>query len=183
MLLHAGTNDIGATPDAAQQLDNLIDKILSRCPDAVVMVAAIIHRANPAGDALTVNYNVEVRKIVQDRRDVRGQHVFLVDQYAAILPGDLIDGLHPSPTGYDKMAEAWRLALDQVKSIGWIGDPITGTGGPTAKDPCTGKLFWNPFGELLNGAGLGNDFYPGQACSNRLACFPTLLLPLLTPHP
>ena len=167
MLLHAGTNDIGVTPDAAQQLDSLIEKILSRCPDAVVMLAAIIHRANPAGDALTVNYNVEVRKIVEDRRDVRGQHVYLVDQYAAILPGDLIDGLHPSPAGYDKMAEAWRLALDQVISTGWIGDPVTGAGGPGAKEPCTGKLFWNPFGELLNGAGLGDDFYPGQVCSDK----------------
>ncbi|CAO1598290.1 hypothetical protein XANCAGTX0491_002060 [Xanthoria calcicola] len=166
VLLHAGTNDIGVTPDAAQQLDNLVEKILARCPDAVVMVAAIIHRANPADDALTVKFNVEVRKIVQDRRDVRGQHVYLVDQYAAILPGDLIDGLHPSPAGYDKMAEAWRLALDQVVSTGWIGDPVTGIGGPGAKDPCTGKLFWNPFGELLNGAGLGSDFYPGQMCRN-----------------
>lgn len=167
MLLHAGTNDIGVTPDAAQQLDNLIEKILSRCPDAAVMVAAIIHRGNPAEDTLTVNYNVEVRKIVQDRRDARGQHVYLVDQYAAILSDDLIDGLHPSPAGYDKMAETWRLALDQVKNTGWIGDPITGTGGPRAKERCIGKLFWNPFGELLNGAGLGNDLYPGQVCSDK----------------
>lgn len=131
------------------------------------MVAAIIHRGVPADNALTADYNAEVRKIVQTRRDVGGQHVYLVDQYTAIGPDDLIDKLHPSPAGYDKMAEVWRLALRQVDSLGWIGDPVNGIGGPVAKEPCTGKLFWNPFGELLNGAGLGNDFYPGQVCSNR----------------
>ncbi|KAL8847788.1 MAG: hypothetical protein Q9221_007187 [Calogaya cf. arnoldii] len=158
VLLHAGTNDVGATSDAPQQLDNLVDKILTQYPDAVVMLAAIIHRDDPVTDKLTAEYNVEVGKIVQRRRDV-GQHVFLVDQYAAIVPGnDIVDGIHPSPSGYDKMAEVWLLAIEQVNGLGWIKDPVPGSGGgPATEAPCTGRLFWNPFGELLNGAGLGQD--------------------------
>ncbi|KAL8838559.1 MAG: hypothetical protein Q9176_004956 [Flavoplaca citrina] len=130
VLLHAGTNDIGVTPDAPQQLSNLIDKVLSVCPDAVVMVAAIIHREDPGADQMTAEYNVEVRDNVQSRRDKAGQHVYPVDQYAAIVPGDdIIDGIHPSPAGYDKMAEVWRSAIQQVDSMGWISDPVPGIGG------------------------------------------------------
>ena len=130
VLLHAGTNDIGVTPGATQQLSHLVDKVLSVCPDAVVMVAAIIHREDPGADQKTAEYNTEVGNNVQSRRDKAGQHVYLVDQYAAILPGDdIIDGLHPSPAGYDKMAEVWRLAVQQVASMGWIRDPVPGIGG------------------------------------------------------
>ncbi|KAI4182509.1 MAG: hypothetical protein LQ346_006572 [Caloplaca aetnensis] len=157
VLLHAGTNDIGVSPNAPQQLDNLIDKILSQCPDAVVLVASIIHRGDPTIDATTAEYNVEVGKIVQNHQLIMGHHVYLVDQYTAIGPDDLTDKIHPTPAGYDKMAEVWRLAIQQVISMGWITDPVPRTGGPGSNDFCTGKLFWNPFGELLNGAGLGPD--------------------------
>lgn len=154
VLLHAGTNDVGATPDAPQQLANLVDKILSQCPDATVLVATIIHRGDADIDAKTVDYNNEVRKVVDARQ---GQHVYLVDQYSAILSGDLIDRIHPTPAGYDKMAEVWRTAIHQVIGLGWIQDPVAGTQGPGTKQICTDTLFWNPFGELLSGGGLGAD--------------------------
>ncbi|KAL9035495.1 MAG: hypothetical protein Q9180_004832, partial [Flavoplaca navasiana] len=103
--------------------------ILAGCPDAVVMVAAIIHREDAGVDRRTAEYNAEIRN-AQSRRDKAGQHVYLVDQYAAIVPGDdIIDGIHPSPAGYDKMAEVWRLAIQQVDSMGWISDPVPGIGG------------------------------------------------------
>lgn len=154
MLLHAGTNDVGVTPDAPQQLTKLVDKILSQCPDATVLVATIMHRGDADIDAKTIDYNNEVRKIVDARQ---GQHVYLVDQYSAILPGDPVDRIHPTPAGYDKMAEVWSTAIQQVIGMGLIQDPVAGTGGPGMRQTCTGTLFWNPFGELLNGGALGAD--------------------------
>ncbi|KAL8671615.1 MAG: hypothetical protein Q9168_003888 [Polycauliona sp. 1 TL-2023] len=169
VLLHAGTNDIGVTSNPAQQLSDLIDKILSRCPDAVVMVAAVIHRKDSAdAEAKSVAYNDQIRSLVQDRRGSKGQHVFLVDQHSSIGPDDLADNLHPSPSGYDKMAEVWRMAIQEVNTLGWITDPVAGTGAPTKQEQCTGKLFWNQYGELLNGAGLGQDLYPGQPDSHAV---------------
>ncbi|KAL8709701.1 MAG: hypothetical protein Q9220_005641 [cf. Caloplaca sp. 1 TL-2023] len=162
VLLLAGTNDLGVTTNAPQQLDDLIGKIRQQCPDAAILVSTLIHRGDPSYNSQAVTFNNQLQGLVQTRRN-SGQHVFLVDQYTAITTDLLVnDGIHPNPTGYDKMADVWNTALQQVDSLGWIGTPVPGTGGPSTKQPCTGKLFWNPFGPLLNGAGLGKDFYPNE---------------------
>ena len=176
VLLHAGTNNMGS--DAEQQaakglLGDLVDKIANRLPDAVVMVARIIHRT-PATNAPTptLNYNNDILDIVQSRAS-SGKKVFLVDQYTSIVVSDLSDGLHPTPAGYTKMADVWNLALMQMNAVhpSWITDPVPGdspSGGGLTRQPCTGKLFWYPLsGDLANGAGLGKDFYPGQTCDPK----------------
>ncbi|KAL8948177.1 MAG: hypothetical protein Q9222_005610 [Ikaeria aurantiellina] len=159
--LLAGTNDLGVTTNAPQQLADLIDKIHQRCPDAAILVSNLIHRGDPSYNSQAVTFNNQLQSLVQSRRN-SGQHIFLVDQYTAITADLLVDKVHPTPAGYDKMADVWNTALQQVDSLGWIGTPVPGTGGPGTKQPCTGKVFWNPFGELLNGAGLGKDFYPND---------------------
>jgi len=51
--------------------------------------------------------------------------VHLVDMHSAVTTGDLIDGIHPTATGYDKMAATWFGALQSVS--GSIGTPGTST--------------------------------------------------------
>ncbi|KAI9784407.1 MAG: hypothetical protein M1835_003593 [Candelina submexicana] len=165
VLVHAGTNDMGSDADAngaGDRLGSLIDKIIEKCPDAAILVARIIHNGDDASNARTKNYNNDVDDVVRKRAG-DGKHVYLVDQYDSIDTGD-IDTLHPYQTGYDTMGDVWNQALQQVNSFGWIKDPVAGTGGPTSKDTCKGELFWNPYGELLDGAGLGQDFFGGVAC-------------------
>ena len=159
---------MGSDADAAAapgKLSSLVDKIVSKCPDAAVMVARIIHSGTDDADRTrrTKDFDDAIYGIVQSRA-ANGNHVYLVDQYTSIVPTDLTDSLHPNPAGYAKMGDVWNLALKQVNSMGWINDPVPGTGGPSTKQICTGKLFWNPFGQLANGAGLGKDFYPGRVC-------------------
>ncbi|WP_374226721.1 ricin-type beta-trefoil lectin domain protein [Micromonospora sp. WMMB482] len=55
-----------------------------------------------------------------------GKRVHLVDQYSALATADLIDGIHPTATGYDKMAAVWYRALQAVP--GSIGTPGGGGG-------------------------------------------------------
>ena len=168
ILLHAGTNDMGSDADASGasgRLANLIDKLVSKCPDAAILVARIIHSSgSDAGRvARTESFNNEVSGIVQSRRS-GGKHVYLVDQYAAITSSDLQDGLHPSAAGYSEMGDVWNQALRQVNNLGWINDPVPGTGGPGTKQKCSGKLFWYGVGQIANGAGLGKGFYTGRKC-------------------
>ncbi|MFC4531060.1 lectin, partial [Sphaerisporangium dianthi] len=58
-----------------------------------------------------------------------GKHVHLVDMHAALTTADLIDGIHPTSGGYDKMAATWYNALLSVP--GTIGQPGGGTPTPT----------------------------------------------------
>lgn len=154
-----GDANAAAAPD---KLASLVDKIVSKCPDAAVMVARIIHADpnDPDRNRRTFDFKYAIYGMVQSRAN-NGKHFYLIDQYTSIVASDLTDGLHPNPAGYAKMGDVWNLALKQVNSMGWINDPVPGTGGPSTKQICNGKLFWSPSGQLANGAGLGKDFYPG----------------------
>ena len=63
-----------------------------------------------------------------------GKHVHLVDMHSALTTADLIDGIHPNASGYDKMAAVWYNALRAVPgSIGSpAATPTTSTAPPTA---------------------------------------------------
>lgn len=64
VLLHAGTNDMGKPTDpttAPQRLANLIDQILSTCPDATVLVALIIPSLDPTIQSRINTYNPAVK--------------------------------------------------------------------------------------------------------------------------
>ncbi|SEF37598.1 GDSL-like Lipase/Acylhydrolase family protein [Amycolatopsis pretoriensis] len=124
VLLHIGTNDILQNHDtgsAPARLSGLIDHITATAPDAEVFVATIIPLADPGQESAARTFNSAVPGIVQSNRNA-GKHVHLVDMHAALTTGDLIDGVHPTATGYDKMAATWFGALRSVPgSIGSAG--------------------------------------------------------------
>jgi hypothetical protein len=125
VLLHIGTNDVLQNYNVAGapgRLSTLIDHITAAVPSADVFVATIIPLANSGQEAAARTFNAALPGIVQSK----GQRVHLVDMHAALTTADLIDGVHPTAGGYDKMAATWYAALRSVQ--GSIGDPVTGTG-------------------------------------------------------
>jgi lysophospholipase L1-like esterase len=127
VLLHIGTNDVLQNYDvsrAPDRLSGLVDRITGTAPDAEVFVATITPLAGDAREAAVRTFNAAVPGIVQRNRNA-GKHVHLVDMHAALTTAELIDGVHPTAAGYDKMAAAWFAALKSVP--GSIGTP-----GPTA---------------------------------------------------
>ena len=125
VLLHIGTNDIlqNYNPGGAPgRLSTLLDHIKSAAPSADVFVATLIPLANSGQEAAARTFNAALPGIVSGK----GSRFHLVDMHAALTTGDLIDGVHPTAGGYDKMAATWYAALRSV--AGTIGDPATGTG-------------------------------------------------------
>ncbi|MFF5114325.1 ricin-type beta-trefoil lectin domain protein [Streptosporangium sp. NPDC000509] len=126
VLLHIGTNDILQNYNVAgapQRLSNLIDRITATVPDADVFVATIIPLSNSGQAAAARTFNAAIPGIVQNKVN-SGKRVHLVDMYSKLATSDLIDGIHPTAGGYDKMAAAWYAALQSVSgSIGQPGDP------------------------------------------------------------
>jgi lysophospholipase L1-like esterase len=123
VLLHIGTNDIlqnynvSTAPD---RLSALIDHITTTVPGAEVFVAQITPLANSGQDAAARTFNAAIPGIVQSKVNA-GKHVHLVDMHSALTTADLVDGVHPTAGGYDKMAAVWYSALQSVS--GSIGAP------------------------------------------------------------
>jgi lysophospholipase L1-like esterase len=130
VLLHIGTNDVlqNYNPAGAPgRLSTLIDRITTTAPSAEVFVATIIPLSNAGQESVARTYNAAIPGIVQSKVNA-GKHVHLVDMHAALTTADLIDGIHPTSGGYDKMAAAWYRALLSVPgSIGTGGGSTSST--------------------------------------------------------
>ncbi|MFD8500690.1 ricin-type beta-trefoil lectin domain protein [Amycolatopsis sp. NPDC059657] len=126
VLLHIGTNDILQNVDVARapaRLSGLIDRITATAPEAEVFVAQLTPLSGDARESAVRTYNSAIPGIVRSKQNA-GKHVHLVDMHAALTTADLIDGVHPTATGYDKMAATWFTALRSVPgSIGTPGTP------------------------------------------------------------
>ncbi|MEU4155209.1 ricin-type beta-trefoil lectin domain protein [Actinoplanes sp. NPDC026670] len=146
VLLHIGTNDILQNYNvsgAPNRLSTLIDRITTTAPSADVFVATIIPLANSGQENAARTFNAAIPGIVQSK----GSRVHLVDMHAALTTADLIDGVHPTANGYDKMAATWYSALRSVP--GSIGDPGTGNALVSA---ASGRCLDVPGSSTANGA-------------------------------
>jgi lysophospholipase L1-like esterase len=128
VLLHIGTNDILQNSNvggAPGRLSTLVDHITATVPNAEVFVATIIPLANSGQESAVRTFNATIPGMVQGKVNA-GKHVHLVDMHAVLTAADLIDGIHPTAAGYDKMAATWYSALRSVP--GSIGEPTAPSG-------------------------------------------------------
>ncbi len=142
VLLHIGTNDILQNynvSSAPSRLSALVDRITMAAPSADVFVATIIPLASAGQQAAARTFNSAIPGIVQGKKN-SGKRVHLVDMHSALTTADLIDGVHPTAGGYDKMAAVWYSALRSVP--GTIGE-VTGT-------PANGALVGGASGRCLD---------------------------------
>jgi lysophospholipase L1-like esterase len=147
VLLHLGTNDILQNYDVAGapgRLSALLDHIKAAAPAADVFVATLIPLANSGQESAARTFNAALPGIVSGK----GSRFHLVDMHSALTAADLIDGVHPTAGGYDKMAATWYAALRSVP--GSIGDPATGSGGALA-GAASGRCLDVPGGATANG--------------------------------
>lgn len=135
ILLHVGTNDFDTvqpketTENAPERLGGLIDELVFVCPDATILVAQIVHAANPLYEKRIQLFNDQVPRIVAKRANA-GHRVMVADM-RSITTKYLADGIHPTDVGYKKMADIWYAGIKAAYAKGWIQRPI----GP---DPPTG---------------------------------------------
>jgi lysophospholipase L1-like esterase len=134
VLLHAGTNDMIQgidLPNAPARLGTLIDKITATRPDAQVLVASIVPLGTASQETNVRAFNAAIPGIVQARASA-GKHVHFVDMHAALTTADLADGIHPSESGYAKMATVWYNALRAVPGALGGSTPTSPSAGASA---------------------------------------------------
>ena len=111
VLLHIGTNDIWQNRDlvnAPARLSALVDDILSRSSNARIIVSQILPMTNdPNFEIEVMKYNAAIVDVVSSKSSV----VCMVDMHHSFSAGDLVDGVHPTQSGYAKMAGIWEPAI------------------------------------------------------------------------
>ena len=161
ILLHLGSNDLNGNYEVATAPDRLaalIDQIIAAAPKADLLVAQIICDSNPAVEARIEAYNAQIPGIVQARAKA-GKHVSLVSM-SAVTPADLNDGLHPSDTGYQKMADAWDASLQKLISAKAI-PPIEFAGSFELQSIASGQAVTVAGGATTNAAAVVQEPYTG----------------------
>ena len=120
ILLLIGGNDVGEQRDfehAPDRLDALITRISNKKtglkPGAHLIVSRITPRAAKPNDHHTRWYNEQL-DIVVARHIALGEKITLVDCYQPLEPADLADGVHPTQSGYNKIAKVWFGAITAV---------------------------------------------------------------------
>lgn len=134
VLIHAGTNDIihgRTTSQLTTDMTSLINSVYSAKSDVVVIVAQMIPMTSykPA----VSSFNNSIPAIVSQQQAL-GRKVYYVnmnraaagaDPQSTLSDLDLHDGLHPNQVGYELMAKAWGIAIQnavkQVESITTTG--------------------------------------------------------------
>ncbi|MBA4057163.1 MAG: cellulose-binding protein, partial [Marivirga sp.] len=114
VLLHGGSNDaINSQPTAGTvtELEQIIDVLRGDNPNVTVFIATLIP-INFAPWNNNVNLlNAEIPGIVS-RKNTASSRVILVDQNGGFNAAtDTYDGVHPSPSGEEKMAQKWYDAI------------------------------------------------------------------------
>jgi lysophospholipase L1-like esterase len=151
VLLHIGTNDVLQNYNvsgAPGRLSTLLDRITAIVPSADVFVATIIPLSNSGQENAARTFNSAIPGIVQAKVNA-GKRVHLVDMHSALTTGDLIDGVHPTATGYDKMAATWYTALRAVP--GSIGSGGTEPSAYALTSSASGRCLDVPGSNSTNG--------------------------------
>jgi lysophospholipase L1-like esterase len=127
VLLHIGTNDIISDNEDPAEIDDILDEIDLYSPDVWVILARIINRGcdpylPPCPRSLqTTTFNNDVITLVAEPRIDSGDKIIVVDMenganilYPRQPAGDMWDDVHPFWTGYEKMADVWFSALQEL---------------------------------------------------------------------
>ncbi len=164
--LHIGSNDMNQNyqvSTAPNRLTSMIDQILAAAPSATILVAQLICNSDAAVQSRINAYNSQIPGIVWARANA-GKHVYMVSM-SSLNTGDLEDGLHPNDTGYQKMANAWGAAIQQVIAKGWVSH-INFAGTYEIQSVSSGQVLDVSAGSTANGATVVQWSYGGA--SNQL---------------
>ncbi len=117
LLLLAGVNDLGPSAGlapwylASNRMDDLVEVAMRRPAAPTVVLATLTPSLYDPLNLMIESYNRELVELVRDRH-AAGDPIMFVDMHAAVPQTEIADlGLHPTPAGYDLMADAWSTAL------------------------------------------------------------------------
>ncbi len=114
VLLMIGTNDVLLGQTAAQseaRYSTLLDTMLAARPTVKIMVGSITPLTG--FETQVAQFNAFLPTLVTAKQGLGGD-VHHVDLGANFTNADLLDGIHPTLAGHEKIADAWFASLNPV---------------------------------------------------------------------
>lgn len=119
VLLHIGTNRLTSDPSEVENILNEIDRYeIDHATNVIVILARISNRVRYS--AVTTQFNNNVENMAENRI-FNGDDIIIVDMedsagliYELQPIGDMYDDLHPNTGGYEKMADLWYTAINDI---------------------------------------------------------------------
>ena len=113
VLLHAGTNDARyghPTATTVADLEGIIDVLQADNPNVIVLLAELIPVSGPENPNI-IDLNTHMDAIAAGKTTATSS-VIVVDQFTGFdAVADTVDGIHPNPSGEEKMAQKWADAI------------------------------------------------------------------------
>ncbi len=117
ILMMLGTNDVLQQHDLGGllgRLDGLVGHVFSAQKTVTLVIASITPLSDRSRDAVAQTYNSGIPLIIAKYR-ARGVKIIFADMHGALDPdADLSDGVHPTASGFQKMADVWTTALTGI---------------------------------------------------------------------
>lgn len=107
--------------EAAKRLGELVDKIIDKCPEAVILVAIVIPSCRDIQSESIAQYQKLIPGVVRERRD-KGHRVLAAD-FSSFSVRNLRDCIHPTNEGYKILGNYWYSFIHQIPPA-WIEEPI-----------------------------------------------------------
>jgi lysophospholipase L1-like esterase len=138
VLIHLGTNDVikgQSNGSTRRDLAKVIDELRLANPQIQILLAEIIPIQGK--EAVVQDLNVAIRALAQEKNSPSSP-VIAVDQYAGFdVNTDLYDGVHPSESGYAKIATRWFDGLQtllgdtSLPTTVMLTEPVSGASLPS----------------------------------------------------
>lgn len=116
VLFHIGTNDCIQNQDVnstVSELTQIVTKLRNDNKNVVIFMATLIP-CNASAQASTNVNNLNTKiKTLAGQLSTQQSPIVLVDQNSGIVSSDQYDGIHPGPTGEEKMAQKWFDAISK----------------------------------------------------------------------
>jgi lysophospholipase L1-like esterase len=139
IVLLAGINNVGAFPGGDEKVQNIthglqaIVKVMQeKAPNAVIILTGLFPRNSPGVMPEINKINENLAKMA-DGKKIRYINVNdkLADENGKLHPGMTVDGLHPTPAGYQIWADALKPIFTEI-----LGPPAkTDHAPPPSADP------------------------------------------------
>lgn len=124
ILVNAGTNDCSGNvdiPNAGKRITSMLNDLYTGSSRATVILSTLLVRSDADLQKCTVNVNNQIKSVAATQK-ASGRRLVLVDMQPPAGPttAELVDGIHPTEAGYNKMATIWFKGIQAASDAGFL---------------------------------------------------------------